>query len=123
MIRRPPRSTLFPYTTLFRSQVAPVKYFIYSETLHQNQLKGRAPEATFLFRAYLPDHTLTFPRWSSQWRCGLASITPSVGDRGLGVVFEITPEDPKIIHQYGDEVPSGAFRHCTINVYPEHEAE
>src|SRR2546426_7084212 len=23
MIRRPPRSTLFPYTTLFRSQVAP----------------------------------------------------------------------------------------------------
>src|SRR5256885_12121142 len=24
MIRRPPRSTLFPYTTLFRSKVAPV---------------------------------------------------------------------------------------------------
>src|SRR3712207_8405037 len=24
MIRRPPRSTLFPYTTLFRSSVAPV---------------------------------------------------------------------------------------------------
>src|SRR5256885_16999701 len=23
MIRRPPRSTLFPYTTLFRSQIAP----------------------------------------------------------------------------------------------------
>src|SRR2546425_7403939 len=25
MIRRPPRSTLFPYTTLFRSQVTPLK--------------------------------------------------------------------------------------------------
>src|SRR5690348_18085525 len=25
MIRRPPRSTLFPYTTLFRSQVAPIE--------------------------------------------------------------------------------------------------
>src|SRR2546422_6471156 len=25
MIRRPPRSTLFPYTTLFRSNVAPTK--------------------------------------------------------------------------------------------------
>src|SRR2546428_7127173 len=24
MIRRPPRSTLFPYTTLFRSEIAPV---------------------------------------------------------------------------------------------------
>ena len=27
MIRRPPRSTLFPYTTLFRSPVAAGKYF------------------------------------------------------------------------------------------------
>src|SRR2546425_13028087 len=25
MIRRPPRSTLFPYTTLFRSQVRPIE--------------------------------------------------------------------------------------------------
>src|SRR5438105_12559358 len=24
MIRRPPRSTLFPYTTLFRSEIAPI---------------------------------------------------------------------------------------------------
>src|SRR5256885_11812951 len=28
MIRRPPRSTLFPYTTLFRSLAAPVPIFI-----------------------------------------------------------------------------------------------
>src|SRR3712207_8963919 len=26
MIRRPPRSTLFPYTTLFRSETAPGRY-------------------------------------------------------------------------------------------------
>src|SRR5688572_31290434 len=26
MIRRPPRSTLFPYTTLFRSPIEPVKW-------------------------------------------------------------------------------------------------
>src|SRR5260370_24283051 len=26
MIRRPPRSTLFPYTTLFRSSFAPITY-------------------------------------------------------------------------------------------------
>src|SRR2546421_8401939 len=26
MIRRPPRSTLFPYTTLFRSMIAPVGF-------------------------------------------------------------------------------------------------
>src|SRR5438552_18760010 len=74
-------------------QVAPVKYFIYSENLHPNQLKERAPEAAFLFRAYLPDHTLTFPRWSTQWRCALARITPSVGARVWGVVRESTTDD------------------------------
>src|SRR2546429_8315477 len=31
MIRRPPRSTLFPYTTLFRSDLAVLRYF-----QHQN---------------------------------------------------------------------------------------
>src|SRR5205809_3522699 len=34
MIRRPPRSTLFPYTTLFRS-----------ERIHRSQLHGRGPGA------------------------------------------------------------------------------
>src|SRR5258705_1565995 len=31
MIRRPPRSTLFPYTTLFRSEYAPAKHVLDSE--------------------------------------------------------------------------------------------
>src|SRR3712207_6996375 len=30
MIRRPPRSTLFPYTTLFRSLIAPSKFKFFS---------------------------------------------------------------------------------------------
>ena len=51
----------------------------------------------------------------------MASLTPSVGDRVWGVVFDITQEDLKILDQYGDEVPANAFRHSTINVYPEHE--
>src|SRR5256885_7626127 len=32
MIRRPPRSTLFPYTTLFRSSVLPMPYAYGAET-------------------------------------------------------------------------------------------
>jgi gamma-glutamylcyclotransferase len=98
-----------------------VKYFIYSETLHPKQLKERAPEHVFLYRAYVPDHTLAFPRWSSQWRCGIASLVPAAGERAWGAVFEITQEDLKILDQYGDEVPAGSFRHSTINVCPEHE--
>src|SRR5256885_11776935 len=36
MIRRPPRSTLFPYTTLFRSK--PGDYFIYRNSSHELKL-------------------------------------------------------------------------------------
>src|SRR5256885_10407115 len=32
MIRRPPKSTLFPYTTLFRSGDAPLGYFLHRVT-------------------------------------------------------------------------------------------
>src|SRR3712207_8175096 len=31
MIRRPPRSTLFPYTTLFRSKIASIYDFLYEQ--------------------------------------------------------------------------------------------
>src|SRR2546422_7416198 len=36
MIRRPPRSTLFPYTTLFRSHV--LAYFVAHEGHHRGQI-------------------------------------------------------------------------------------
>src|SRR3989475_11010529 len=91
-------------------QVASVKYFIYSENLHPNQLKERAPEAVFLLRGYLPDHTLTFPRWSSQWRGRLARFTPSVGDRAWGGVVGITPKDLRLTDQDGDEGPRARLR-------------
>src|SRR3712207_7559776 len=35
MIRRPPRSTLFPYTTLFRSNILSAGFFHVSGTLNQ----------------------------------------------------------------------------------------
>src|SRR5438270_10413437 len=38
MIRRPPRSTLFPYTTLFRSSLSPGEYF-YRRTLATGALR------------------------------------------------------------------------------------
>src|SRR2546429_6762794 len=37
MIRRPPRSTLFPYTTLFRSLVAVEEGVIIRQRLHQGR--------------------------------------------------------------------------------------
>src|SRR5256885_10607332 len=44
MIRRPPRSTLFPYTTLFRSRCEPAQYRIVS--IFERSLNGDSP-ATF----------------------------------------------------------------------------
>src|SRR5258708_29642567 len=43
MIRRPPRSTLFPYTTLFRSRVFHARC---SSTLTPNLLRSRAATAS-----------------------------------------------------------------------------
>src|SRR3712207_8611552 len=51
MIRRPPRSTLFPYTTLFRSAFPSVKLdllaavdFMFPRGLDHNRLLARAPD-------------------------------------------------------------------------------
>src|SRR2546422_4951760 len=43
MIRRPPRSTLFPYTTLFRSHVAAVVRRRRAATGHRGAVAARAP--------------------------------------------------------------------------------
>src|SRR3712207_7016286 len=40
MIRRPPRSTLFPYTTLFRSPGSSTFIDLVAETLHSATLNG-----------------------------------------------------------------------------------
>src|SRR2546422_515378 len=46
MIRRPPRSTLFPYTTLFRSRCALLKFFL-PAGLRRGKLRSeRAPSGT-----------------------------------------------------------------------------
>src|SRR5256885_9802207 len=57
MIRRPPRSTLFPYTTLFRSQVrAPIDGRVSRALLTEgNYVSGIAGGATLLTRS--EEHT------------------------------------------------------------------
>src|SRR2546425_8394151 len=51
MIRRPPRSTLFPYTTLFRSRVC-------SSMLTSSQYLSRT----------MPDSTMIFSKAGNSWR-------------------------------------------------------
>src|SRR2546430_7174501 len=64
MIRRPPRSTLFPYTTLFRSQLSPdgrwVAYTVTDYSLKDNRGTARvwlAEVATGQTRRRSEEHT------------------------------------------------------------------
>src|SRR2546422_8590803 len=68
MIRRPPRSTLFPYTTLFRSQAA---YIDFSKGSYSLAIAG--------FREFLrryPDHELA---GSAQYWIGEAYLSLARG--------------------------------------------
>jgi len=57
--------------------------------------------------------------WSTQWRCGLASVIPSPGEKVWGAVFEITDEDLKILDDFEGDVPQGAYRHLPVTVITE----
>jgi len=96
-----------------------MKFFLYGDHLNPTQLKRRAPEHQFLMRASLPEHTIKFCRWSSQWRCGLASVTPSPGERVWGAVFEVTDEDLKLMDLFEEDVPPSAFRQVQVTVLTE----
>jgi gamma-glutamylcyclotransferase len=96
-----------------------MKFFFYADNMNPAQLKRRAPEHKFVAKAYLPDHTITFCRWSSQWRCGLASVAPSPGERVWGIIADITDEDLKSLDTFEEEVPQGAFRHVPVTVVTE----
>src|SRR2546430_11065321 len=56
MIRRPPRSTLFPYTTLFRS--GPEASEVLGEVLLGGALRSRPHDQTVLRRLDLPEELL-----------------------------------------------------------------
>src|SRR3712207_9132597 len=54
MIRRPPRSTLFPYTTLFRSRFASVTGDCEANDDADEGKRTRGSHAPTLFKSYLP---------------------------------------------------------------------
>src|SRR3712207_6991361 len=53
MIRRPPRSTLFPYTTLFRSQLM---LHTYSDHVNDFDMTSRFPPRCVKQSRHLPPH-------------------------------------------------------------------
>src|SRR5690554_7629881 len=63
MIRRPPRSTLFPYTTLFRSRtLAQIIYGDLDISIMNDMPKGRIAVKTYCVRSSLRERVYRFVR-------------------------------------------------------------
>src|SRR5256885_10227609 len=69
MIRRPPRSTLFPYTTLFRS-----RQFL-DRLSHRGLLRRPGSDGRMISRSTLVGAFLTSPRLV--WQCGAVPRRPA----------------------------------------------
>src|SRR3712207_7956971 len=68
MIRRPPRSTLFPYTTLFRSSSAPPRLITPHRGNVEHSVYGFTPDGRQLVYA-----TNEHGEWNQAWTHDLAS--------------------------------------------------
>src|SRR3712207_8964363 len=72
MIRRPPRSTLFPYTTLFRSQEGSVQEL--PEAV-KNLIEARTGDAVYVVD---PDYRIV------HWDSRMESLTGALAQEALG---------------------------------------
>jgi gamma-glutamylcyclotransferase (GGCT)/AIG2-like uncharacterized protein YtfP len=71
--------------------------FAYGSNLDFKQTRARCPSAQFVAKALLTGHRLYFPRYGSNWDCGVASVDDSDGDHVWGVVYDIADDDvPKM---------------------------
>src|SRR2546422_7009828 len=76
MIRRPPRSTLFPYTTLFRSDLARDQAGLAGTGVLRPEARGTA--RTALQADQVPHHA---PGQSAEIRVGAGQLRPNHADR------------------------------------------
>src|SRR3712207_8773739 len=76
MIRRPPRSTLFPYTTLFRSRLGENDYARASEIAREAARLGQRIDRTHATRVF--EKTLTEDRKSTRLNSSHANISYAV---------------------------------------------
>src|SRR2546429_9638617 len=85
MIRRPPRSTLFPYTTLFRSTLTAGS----SDALQASALAGNIP-AALLAGDVLHATTIGYPNQIDS-EASLADLNVGAAGSPIGADFVMTP--------------------------------
>ena len=65
-------------------------YFAYASNLSKKQMQERCPDSQPKFIATLPNYQLVFAGWSRNWRGGVASIKPFLGEKVWGAIYEVT---------------------------------
>src|SRR3712207_7851978 len=78
MIRRPPRSTLFPYTTLFRSGKELEEGVFISGAISVSHIKGRARSKRYLAPSATVQDAATADRKSTRLNSSHANISYAV---------------------------------------------
>src|SRR5438105_15752229 len=84
MLRRPPRSTLFPYTTLFRSCAIRRQVGQHDGRRSDHHGAGAGPGSV--------DAALPHPRSDAGWRDGMINHFARIGARGEGHSAPVTYE-------------------------------
>src|SRR4030067_1255034 len=114
MIRRPPRSTLFPYTTLFRSPIMAAKEFTRINFSIRNSLNLNllTIEATLIVTLEAPDLILAVGRISVN---SFSSVNPEISHLGH---YPTPLFGQDIIHEFL-HVAGGFFAGIPVQVSPD----
>src|SRR3712207_7719514 len=102
MIRRPPRSTLFPYTTLFRSEIDSAIMLI---THDLGVVAGTADRVMVMYagrQAELGTVDEIFGRTRHPYTLGLLASLPRLDDTGEEKLLPIKGQPPSLLNR-----PSG----------------
>src|SRR3989449_364275 len=107
MIRRPPRSTLFPYTTLFRSYPSPAGVVKPAGQWNQVRLvvKGKHVEH-WLNGVKMVEYEFGSPDWTTKVKASKFASHPHYGRNATGYIG---------LQDHGDKV---AYRNIKIRVLP-----
>src|SRR5260370_16506612 len=109
MIRRPPRSTLFPYTTLFRSLIDQIDFGLLRRRYFRNALLRRI--------SLLPGRKSLFELWFNLRQRGVAhdhqrrviGPVPSVVEFGDGIARQFAAPTFCYLHSVGMLLPVRLF--------------
>jgi len=98
-----------------------ISYFAYGSNLDLRGFKRRCRGATVAGRARLPDHRLSFTRYSRAEKGGVADIVPQPGAEVWGALYEIDASSFAALDDY--EGAPRAYRRETVRVADDKGAE